>query len=115
MIPSSIATERTERCRRCTAISPRIVSSVRTSPASENQRRSLGSAPSCRMNDTATFEAVINRLQTPQEAFFEQRIEIAGDMDTALKLAVLFSQFLCESPAPLLHHKEAMDSTLSHS
>src|SRR5262249_13387275 len=42
--------------------------------------------------DTATFEAVVNGLQTPQEAFFEQRINITGDLETALKLAVLFEQ-----------------------
>ena len=36
-------------------------------------------------------------LQTPQEAFFEQRIAITGDLETALKLAVLFGQFLAKT------------------
>jgi thioester reductase-like protein len=49
--------------------------------------------------DTATFDAVVNGRQTPQEAFFEQRIAITGDVETALKLAVLFGQFLAEHPA----------------
>jgi thioester reductase-like protein len=61
--------------------------------------------------DTGTFHAVVSGLQTPQEAFFEQRIAITGDLETALKLAVLFGQFLAENPAPAPHPREVMDAT----
>ncbi len=49
--------------------------------------------------DTATFHAILDGSQTPQEAFFEQHLAITGDMETALKLAVLFGQFLDDNPA----------------
>jgi predicted lipid carrier protein YhbT len=61
--------------------------------------------------DTATFQAVVGGVQTPQEAFFEQRIAIDGDMETALKLAVLFGQFLTEHPVPRPQFMEVMDAT----
>jgi thioester reductase-like protein len=60
--------------------------------------------------DTATFDAVVNGRQTPQDAFFDQRIEITGDMETALKLATLFGQFLREFPASWPHRTEVMDA-----
>ena len=47
--------------------------------------------------DTATFQDVVSGVQTPREAFFEQRIRITGDLEIALKLAVLFGQFLTEN------------------
>ncbi len=46
--------------------------------------------------DVATFAAIIDRRQSPQHAFFAQRISIEGDLETALKLVVLFDQFLRE-------------------
>lgn len=61
--------------------------------------------------DTATFQEVISGVQTPQEAFFEERIAITGDLETALKLAFLFGQFLAEHPAPQPHRMEVMDAT----
>jgi hypothetical protein len=61
--------------------------------------------------DTATFQAVVGGLQTPQEAFFEQRIAITGDLETGLKLAVLFGQFLAENPVAQSHPVEVMDGT----
>jgi thioester reductase-like protein len=48
--------------------------------------------------DSATFEAIVFGRQTPQEAFFEQRISIAGELEIALKLVVLLGQFLAENP-----------------
>jgi thioester reductase-like protein len=48
--------------------------------------------------DTATFAEVVRGAQTPQEAFFARRIEVSGDVEKALKLAVLFHQFLKEVP-----------------
>jgi thioester reductase-like protein len=62
-------------------------------------------------SDTATFDAVVSGRQTPQEAFFEQRIAITGDLEIALKLAVLFGQFIAENPASQPHRMEVMDST----
>jgi thioester reductase-like protein len=50
--------------------------------------------------DGATFEAVVRGRQTPQQAFFEHRIEIVGDVERALKLAVLFGEFVRECPYP---------------
>jgi hypothetical protein len=64
-------------------------------------------------SDTATFEAVVSGRQTPQEAFFQQRFAITGDLETALKLAVLFGQFLAENPVGQSHRTEVMDSTPS--
>lgn len=58
--------------------------------------------------DPATFDAVVQGQRTPQEAFFEQRIAIAGDLETALKLAVLFGEFLRENASP--QPTEAMDA-----
>jgi thioester reductase-like protein len=50
--------------------------------------------------DPATFAAVVQGVLVPQEAFFARRIEIAGDLEKALKLAVLFGQFVREFPFP---------------
>jgi len=49
--------------------------------------------------DTATFAAVVQGRQNPKQAFFEERIAISGDLESALKLAALFQQFLQESAA----------------
>jgi thioester reductase-like protein len=65
--------------------------------------------------DTATFQAVMSGIQTPQDAFFEQRITITGDLETALKLAVLFGQFVAENSVAPPHRMEVMDSTPSQS
>jgi thioester reductase-like protein len=62
--------------------------------------------------DTTTFDAVIAGRQTPQEAFFERRITITGNLETGLKLAVLFGQLLGEPSEPPSHRKEVMDSTV---
>ncbi|HEV3262662.1 MAG TPA: SDR family oxidoreductase [Gemmataceae bacterium] len=61
--------------------------------------------------DTATFAAVVQGRQSPQQAFFEQRIDMRGNLETALKLAVLFEQFLRENPYPPADRTEAMDAT----
>jgi thioester reductase-like protein len=62
-------------------------------------------------SDTTTFHAVVSGLQTPQEVFFEQRIAITGDLECALKLAVLFGQFLAEHPIAQPDRTEVMDAT----
>jgi thioester reductase-like protein len=61
--------------------------------------------------DTTTFDAVISGRQTPQEAFFDQRIDITGDLETALKLATLFGQFLRETAVSRHHRTEVMDAS----
>jgi thioester reductase-like protein len=48
--------------------------------------------------DPRTFRAVVAGQITPQAAFFERRIEISGDIEKALKLAVLFAEFVREFP-----------------
>jgi thioester reductase-like protein len=56
--------------------------------------------------DGATFGELIRGRQAPQEAFFEGRVQIAGDVETGLKLVGLFAQFLVESPYQPPHHLE---------
>ena len=46
--------------------------------------------------DAATFEDVLCRRRSPQEAFFAQLIEIEGDLEMALKLALMFTNLLGE-------------------
>ena len=48
--------------------------------------------------DTGTLADVVAGRVTPQQAFFERNIEFRGNLETALKLAVLFDFFLKESP-----------------
>ncbi len=48
--------------------------------------------------DVTTFAAIVAGRLSPQQAFFERAIEVTGDLETALKLAVLFDWFLKESP-----------------
>jgi len=47
--------------------------------------------------DSSTFEDLLRGRQTPQQAFFDGRIEIDGDMEKALKLALFIEQFLTET------------------
>ena len=62
--------------------------------------------------DVDTFEAVVGGRQTPEEAFLARRIEIAGDIEKALKLAILFEHFVAEFPYLRLQHGEARNATL---
>jgi thioester reductase-like protein len=48
--------------------------------------------------DVATFESIVRGREAPQQAFFDERLAISGDLETALKLAALFAQFLQEAP-----------------
>jgi nucleoside-diphosphate-sugar epimerase len=74
------------RCR----WSGRELAEVRRGPAA-------GAAVVYRM-DRATFDSVVRGRESPQAAFFARRIEIEGDLEKALKLAVLFGQFVKECP-----------------
>jgi thioester reductase-like protein/putative sterol carrier protein len=60
--------------------------------------------------DPATFDDVIRGRQSPQEAFFARRIEVEGDVEKALKLAVLFGHILAENPVDPLSNQEATDA-----
>lgn len=55
----------------------------------------------------ATFERIIRGRQTTQQAFFEGQIEMDGDMEKALKLALLIEQFLAERPDGAAQPREA--------
>jgi nucleoside-diphosphate-sugar epimerase len=48
--------------------------------------------------DVATFDAIVRGELAPQEAFFTRRVAIEGDVEKALKLAVLFGHFVREFP-----------------
>jgi predicted lipid carrier protein YhbT len=59
-----------------------------------------GAALTYRM-DAPTFEGLIRGRQTAQRAFFNGGVEIHGDMEKALQLAMLIDQFLLErTPRP---------------
>jgi thioester reductase-like protein len=61
--------------------------------------------------DGNTFAAVVAGRLAPQEAFFARQIEVGGDLEKALKLAVLFGQFVQEFPyRPLLQREKVDDA-----
>jgi nucleoside-diphosphate-sugar epimerase len=61
--------------------------------------------------DVATFDAIVRGDLAPSDAFFAQRIAIEGDVETALKLAVLFGEFIREFPYRSHEATEATDAT----
>lgn len=73
-----------------------------TGQAIEVQRSLDPSAPLTYRTDVSTFEDLIRGRQTAQQAFFEGRIEIEGNMEKALMLATLIEQFLA-APVNRLH------------
>jgi thioester reductase-like protein len=54
-----------------------------------------------------TFWTIVQGELSPQHAFFEQRVAIDGDLETALKLATLFEHFLHEQRF-ISQHTEAL-------
>jgi thioester reductase-like protein len=61
--------------------------------------------------DVATFAAVVRGKQSPQEAFFARQIEVSGDVEQALKLAMLFGHFVKQFPyRPLLYRERVNDA-----
>ena len=60
--------------------------------------------------DAHTFAAVVQGQTTPQQAFFTRRIGVQGDIEKALKLAVLFEHFVQENPYCPEASGEAMDA-----
>src|SRR5262249_49691063 len=59
--------------------------------------------------DSATFGAVVRNRLSPQDAFLARRIDIEGDVERGLKLAVLFGELVREFPYDLLTPAEAAD------
>ncbi len=47
--------------------------------------------------DSATFTQIHTGALAPHQAFFDQKLDITGDLEQALKLATLFSRFLEET------------------
>ncbi len=64
--------------------------------------------------DPATFDALVRGRLAVQEAFFTRRIEIEGDVEKALKLAVLFARLVDECPYPSPVVMEAKDAQVLH-
>ena len=60
--------------------------------------------------DAPTFAAVVRGRTTPREAFFSRRIGVEGDIEKALKLAVLFEHFVTENPYQPAAVREASDA-----
>ena len=55
--------------------------------------------------ESTTLEQLIRGSQTAQQAFFAGRIDIDGDMEKALKMAMLIEEFLGETtPQTKEHH-----------
>ncbi len=62
-------------------------------------RRGLEPGPAVTYRtDAETFAAIVRGRLDPHEAFFARHIEIEGDLEKALKLAMLFGQFVREFP-----------------
>jgi thioester reductase-like protein/putative sterol carrier protein len=57
--------------------------------------------------DVETFKALASGSETPQDAFFAGKVEIEGNMEKGLKLAVLFERFFAENRCPADQPREA--------
>lgn len=58
-----------------------------------------GPEPQCTyVCDTDTFLGVVTGAVHPQEAFFDRRIEMEGDLELALRLAVMLGPFFERFP-----------------
>jgi thioester reductase-like protein len=64
----------------------------------EVRRGTLGSADVGFRMEPATFDAVVRGGLSPHDAFLSRDIEIVGDVEKGLKLAVLFGRFVQEVP-----------------
>jgi thioester reductase-like protein len=76
----------------------------------EVRRGATSAAPIVYRLSPETFEAIVRGRETPQEAFFGRRIEVLGDVEKALKLAVLFGEFVRECPYPRSSVAEEADA-----
>jgi predicted lipid carrier protein YhbT len=60
--------------------------------------------------DVRTFEDIVTGRLSSQEAFFERRVAIEGDVETGLKLAVLFGEFVRQCPYRPTSRREPPDA-----
>jgi nucleoside-diphosphate-sugar epimerase len=60
--------------------------------------------------DSATFDAVVRGRLSPQEAFCDRRIDVAGDVERGLMLAQLFAVFVRDHPYTAPERREATDA-----
>jgi hypothetical protein len=58
--------------------------------------------------DASTFAALVRGRQTARQAFFDGRIEIRGNKEKGLMLAILIEQFLLERPDGRAREREAL-------
>jgi thioester reductase-like protein len=78
-------------------------------------RRGLDASPALTFRiEAATFVDLIRGRQSAQKAFFDGRIEIDGDVEKALKLAMLIEQFLAESLDCTAEPTEVRHATVEH-
>lgn len=56
--------------------------------------------PCCYVTDTDTFQAVASGRMTPQQAFFQSKVEIEGDMEVGLRTATALTEFFRRYPCP---------------
>jgi thioester reductase-like protein len=57
---------------------------------------------------SSVFETLLRGWKSPQQAFFDGQIEIDGDVEKALKLALFIERFLADSPDRLPGSTEAV-------
>jgi thioester reductase-like protein len=76
----------------------------------EIRRGTTAAAPIVYRLDPETFVAIVRGRETPREAFFKRRVEILGDVEKGLKLAVLFGEFVSEFPYPQSPVPEVADA-----
>jgi thioester reductase-like protein len=69
----------------------------------------LGDAAVIYRTDARTFTALVQGCYPPQTAFFDGRIEMAGDVEKGLKLAALIELFLTEAA----HHPQERETHLA--
>lgn len=61
-----------------------------------------GPEPSCAFHlDTETLLSVVGAAETPQQAFFDMRIELTGDIEMGLKLSTVLEPFFQRFPYPV--------------
>ena len=64
--------------------------------------------------DAATFAAVVEGRETAHDAFLDRRLDVAGDVEKGLKLAVLFARFVEEFAPPPRDREEIEDDAALH-
>jgi thioester reductase-like protein len=63
--------------------------------------------------DSHTFTAIVTAQVAPHAAFFDRRVEIVGDVEGGLQMAVLFGQFASEFPYKPERIRELQNTVLA--